>query len=165
MRVCVIGLGYVGLTLALVMADCGIKVHGIDSNKNIISTLKQKRPTLSEKGIKDLIVKHIGENLEVLEEIPDVEFDAFVISVGTPLSNDNSPIIDYVTGAAKSVSNKLKKGQLVILRSTVPVGTTRRIVIPILEETGMKAGHDFSVVFAPERTAEGVALFRRCGLV
>ena len=101
----------------------------------------------------------IGENLKVSEEIPDIEFDAFVISVGTPLSNDNSPIIDYVTSAAKSVSNKLKKGQLVILRSTVPVGTTRKIVIPILEETGMKAGHDFSVVFAPERTAEGMALF------
>ena len=84
MKVCVLGLCYVVLTLALVMADSGIKVFGVESNKNTIATLKQKRPTLSEHGIEKMIESHMGKNLKVFEEIPDLDFDVFVIPSNYP---------------------------------------------------------------------------------
>ena len=159
MNVCIIGLGYVGLTLALSFVDCGIKVFGVDYNKNIISSLKSGKSTISEKNVNSLLSKYMGNNFEVSEEIPEQNIDSFVISVGTPLDENNSPIMDYVTKSSETVASKLKPNQLVVLRSTVPVGTTRNSVIPILEEkSGLKATKDFEVVFAPERTAEGVAI-------
>ena len=79
--------------------------------------------------------------------------------MGTPLDANHKPILEYIVSACNEISFKLKKGQTIILRSTVPVGTTRNIIIPILEKnSGLKAGSDFEVVFAPERTAEGIAL-------
>lgn len=159
MNVCILGLGYVGLTLALSFADSGVKVFGVDNNKKIISSLKTGKSTISEKNIISLLSKHIGKNFEVSEKIPDINIDNFVISVGTPLDENNSPIMDYVIKSTETIASKLKSNHLVILRSTVPVGTARNSVIPLLEEiSGLKAGRDFEVVFAPERSAEGVAI-------
>jgi len=159
MNVCIIGLGYVGLTLALSFADCGIKVIGVDSNKKIISSLKSGKLTISENNVNSLLSKYLGNNFEVHDTIPNQKIDTFVISVGTPLDESKSPIMDYISQSSEAVASKLEPSQLVILRSTVPVGTTRNLVIPILEEKSeLVAGKDFEVVFAPERTAEGVAI-------
>lgn len=159
MKVCVVGLGYVGLTLALVLADCGIKVIGIDSNKEIVTKLRSGKPTISEKDVGSLLSKHKEENFIVSSEIDETDFEVFVISVGTPLNEQNSPILDYLINSCDEIGKRLKTNQLVIVRSTVPVGATRNVIIPILEEkSGLKAGSDFEVVFAPERTAEGVAI-------
>ena len=159
MKVCVVGLGYVGLTLAITLADCGIIVYGVDSKKETVSSLKNGKPTISEKDVDSLLKKHLGTNLHVLENIPDMDFDAYMICVGTPLNSTNSPILDYIISASEETGTRLRKGQIVILRSTIPVGTSRKIVIPILEKkSNLKSGVDFDVIFAPERTAEGVAL-------
>lgn len=159
MNVCVIGLGYVGLTLSLALTDSGVKVYGVDSNDKIIRDLKKARPTIREKNAEVLLKKHIHTKFFVNKTIPDEKIDVFVISVGTPLAENNAPILDYVMNSSKTVGKKLKKDQAVILRSTVPVGTTRNVVIPILEKNSkLKAGKDFDVVFAPERTVEGVAI-------
>ena len=102
----------------------------------------------------------MNKNYTISNHIKDnSNFDAFVISVGTPLDSDKVPILDFVKEAASLVGSKIKKDNLIILRSTVPVGTSRNTVIPILEkESNMKNEIDFQVVFAPERTAEGVAI-------
>ena len=159
MNVCVIGLGYVGLTLSLAMADSGLKVYGVDTNQKIISSLNNKIPPFSENGLYDLLQKCVRKNFHVYSEIPDVDFDYYVLAVGTPINNDKSPTMDSIRNASKTVGKKLKKNQTVILRSTVPVGTTRNHVIPILEkESNLKSGVDFSLAFAPERTIEGNAI-------
>ncbi len=158
MKVCLVGLGYVGLTLSLALADRGIKIVGVDSNRDIIRQLRDCKVTLSEKDVGRLLGLHLNENFVPAESIPDEDFDYFVIGVGTPLDKDRLPVINHIVSAAEEIATRLKKGQTVILRSTVPVGTTRNTVIPILEKTGLEAGQDFDVVFAPERTAEGVAI-------
>jgi UDP-N-acetyl-D-mannosaminuronic acid dehydrogenase len=159
MKVCLIGLGYVGLTLSLTLADCGVKIFGVDSNKNTIQQLKNNKSTLSEKDVSRLLDLHLNHNFYPSELIPDEDFDYFIIGVGTPLNENKLPIMDHIISATEGIAKKIKKGQTVILRSTVPVGTTRDIVIPILEkETNLKAGFDFDVVFAPERTVEGIAV-------
>jgi len=159
MNICIIGLGYVGLTLALSMADSGIRVYGVDSKKETVDSLKKGNSTISEKDSEKILIKTLNQEFFVSEKIPNEEIDAFIISVGTPLNENKSPIMDHIINSSTDVGRKLKKGQMVILRSTIPVGTTREIVIPILEkESNLQSGNDFDVVFAPERTAEGVAL-------
>ena len=159
MNICVVGLGYVGLTLALTLSDLGIKVSGIDTNKETTKKLNQSVATISEKGLEELLKKNINKNFQIIENFENKEFEIFVISVGTPLNENKKPILEYIVSATNEIGSVLKKGQTIILRSTVPVGTTKNIIIPILEKkSGLKAGKDFEVSFAPERTAEGVAL-------
>ena len=159
MNVCVVGLGYVGLTLALTLSDLGVNVFGIDANKETSSKLRRGMATISENGIEKLLKKNLNKTFHILENLDNSNFEIFVISVGTPLDANHKPILEYIVSACNEISFKLKKGQTIILRSTVPVGTTRNIIIPILEKnSGLKAGSDFEVVFAPERTAEGIAL-------
>ena len=159
MNVCIIGLGYVGLTLALSMADSGIRVLGVDSKKETVSSLKRGISTISEKDSERILKRTLDETFFVFEKIPDKKIDAFIISVGTPLNENKMPIMDHVINASTEVGKNLKKEQMVILRSTIPVGTTREVVLPILEkESNLQSGEEFDVIFAPERTAEGVAL-------
>jgi len=156
-NVCILGLGYVGLTLSVTLADCGVKVTGIDLNKNVINSLKNGIPTLSEKGLGTMLNKNLGKNLQLYEQIPNDEFDVFIICVGTPLNDKSVPVIEHVLNAAEQVATRIKNDNLLVLRSTVPVGLTRNTIVPKIEEvSGLKG--DFDFVFAPERTAEGVAL-------
>jgi UDP-N-acetyl-D-mannosaminuronic acid dehydrogenase len=159
-EIAIVGLGYVGLTLGLVLADNGFSVSGIDTNKNLISKLKAKKPSFYEKGIQNYFDAHIGHNLRLGESLNEVHADIFIITVGTPLIKKTmEPNIDYIKEAVRSVANNLKKNDLVILRSTVPIGCSRNEVLPLLEkESGLKAGADFFLAFCPERTAEGRAL-------
>jgi UDP-N-acetyl-D-mannosaminuronic acid dehydrogenase len=158
-RVCMMGLGYVGLTLALTLADEQIEVLGIDKNEDLLATLRSGRGHFYETGLDRLIRKHMGRNFKTAKEIPSGGFDIHIISVGTPIRADGTPNLDHVRTSIRETAQRLKPDNLVILRSTVPVGTTRTVVIPLLEEhSGLKAGRDFSIVFAPERTIEGSAL-------
>lgn len=156
----VVGLGYVGLTLALTLADHGFQVRGIDRDPRVRRALKRAHPHFYEAGLADLLRDHSGRTFEVVEEfLPHHLCDMYVIAVGTPVGPDNKPRFSAIEAAARLVGRALKQGDAVILRSTVPVGTTRGVVIPILERrSGLEAGRDFYVAFAPERTAEGRAL-------
>ncbi len=162
-HIVVLGLGYVGLTLAAVMAEVGYLISGVDTDANKIKTLKEGKSYIHEVGLEDLIKEHVGKNFQPVLEIPE-EGDVYVISVGTPVKRVHAdknpePIMDYIKSVSASIGKKLSRGNLVILRSTVPVGTTRKVVIPLLEkESGLICGQDFHVAFAPERTAEGKAL-------
>lgn len=160
MRICVVGLGYVGVTLGATMADLGFQVTGFDTNKKLVSELQKGDTNIEEPELKAVLKKQINSNLAIkdcLERNPKNE--AYLISVGTPIDENKKPVLSHIIEASKAVGRVLCKGQLVVLRSTVTVGTTRKIVLPILEsESGLRRGSDFSLVFAPERTAEGVAM-------
>ncbi len=173
LKVCVLGLGYVGLTLALSLADNGVKVLGLDNNAKTILTLRKGISTVSEKNIENILEKHLNKNFKVEDSLKfnnenptefnsfDTNdfFDAFLICVGTPLDDNNNPMLNHVIAASKQVGSIIKKNSMVILRSTIPIGTTRNTIKPIIEEiSGLVAGKDFSLVFAPERTIEGAAL-------
>lgn len=158
-KIAIIGTGYVGLTLGLTLADVGCKVYATDKNDGLLKTLSQGKSHFYEKGIDLLLKKYFGSRFSVGKEIRDKENDVYIISVGTPLDAQKAPNLNYVKSAAEEVGGYLKKGDLVALRSTVPIGTTRNVVAPLLEKrSGLKAGRDFHLVFAPERTIEGKAL-------
>jgi UDP-N-acetyl-D-mannosaminuronic acid dehydrogenase len=158
----VIGLGYVGLTMALVMADAGFMVTGVEVNETRFDMLNSGNSYIHEIGLPELLKEQLNRNFFVSREIPD-HGDVFIISVGTPVEEDGSgkkmPVMKYLIDACNKIGKVLKRGNLVILRSTVPIGTCSDIVKPELEKlSGLKCGIDFHLSFAPERTAEGKAL-------
>ncbi|MEM6337562.1 MAG: nucleotide sugar dehydrogenase, partial [Bacteroidota bacterium] len=155
----VIGLGFVGLTLAVSLSEVGYLVHGIDVNAQIAERIADGEPHFHEVGLVPLLKHHLkGERFHVHTELP-AGVDVYIVAVGTPIGPDGRPILRSVQAAARSIGAQLKRGDLVLLRSTVPVGTTRNEVLPILEaESGLKGGRDFQLAFAPERTVEGDAL-------
>lgn len=159
-KIGVAGLGYVGLTLGLTLADLGFKVVGVDVNARTRDIIKQKKSPFYEEGIDILLSDHVGKKFIVSENFEGVHrCDVYFIAVGTPIGEDNVPKMTYLEEVAKSIGKVLKRGDIVILRSTVPLGTTRTIVVPLLEEaSGLRGGEDFFAVFAPERTIEGKAL-------
>ncbi|MBU1131460.1 nucleotide sugar dehydrogenase [Patescibacteria group bacterium] len=155
----IIGLGYVGLTLALVLADVGFKVVGVDNNRNVVNDLNRKKSHIYERGINNLLKQYLDKNFFVQHDLQSNDSDIYIISVGTPVNDQGRVIIEPLENALKYIAKVLKKEDLVILRSTIPIGTCRNFVIPFIErETKMKAGEDFFVAFAPERTIEGAAI-------
>ncbi|MHA1713887.1 MAG: nucleotide sugar dehydrogenase [Candidatus Ranarchaeia archaeon] len=158
-EVCIVGLGYVGLTLAASLADVGLRIIGVDHNRKILETLKRGIPTIHERGLDTLLRYHLNKTFFLKSDLKKSESDVYIVCVETPVDDRKKPVLDYLEKAATSVGRVLKKDDLVILRSTVPVGSCRRFVIPILErESGLVAGEEFYLAFAPERTIEGRAL-------
>lgn len=162
-HIVVLGMGYVGFTLALVLADRGFRTTGFDIDQNRIQALKKGDSYIHERGLDELFQRQLNKNFLPTAEFPE-DGDVFIISVGTPVYLEPGreiphPHLDALQKAAEAVGKKLQRGNLVILRSTVPVGTTRELVLPILEKTsGLLGGLDFHLSFAPERTAEGKAI-------
>lgn len=158
-KVAVLGLGFVGLTLAVVLADAGFQVLGIESQKPVVELLKKSTPHFYEAGLANQLRAHIGRNLEVENSLTNSSCDVYIVSVGTPIDEKHQPIMRFVEEACRTIGQVMKSGDTIMLRSTVPVGTTRNVCLPILEqESGLVAGRDFSLVFAPERTVAGKAL-------
>jgi len=158
--IAIIGMGYVGLTLGLLLADSGFKVFGYDLNSEIINKLKKSIPPFYENGLENYLKLHSNKSIKFFDNISPLKADIYIITVGTPLQkNIKQPNIEYIAKAAETVGSKIEKGDLVVLRSTVPIGCSRNTVLPILEKKSqLKCGKDFFLSFAPERTAEGVAL-------
>ncbi len=154
-NICVIGLGYVGLTLTVVLAEKGFKVLGIEKRKDILDILRQGRAHFYEKGLDFLLKKYLNKSLFLFESVPTTEaINAYIIAVGTPIDDNKKPNLEYIIETVKEIGRNLKDEQIIILRSTVPIGTCREIVLPILKETNRK----FYLAFCPERTTEGKAL-------
>lgn len=161
-HVVVIGLGYVGLTLAVALADAGFMVTGVENNETKVIALSRGDSYIREKGLNEVLREQVNQNLHVHAQIPEGG-DVFIISVGTPVEKNGSahprPALQYIRQVCESVGRQLRPGNLVILRSTVPVGASRNTVLPLLEKhSGLKCGRDFHLAFAPERTIEGKAL-------
>lgn len=159
-EICIIGCGYVGLTLALIMARKGFNVKGYDINKKLIDNLKKNKVPFFEKGINSLLNQQLNKNFQATNLVSEIKrCDTYIISVGTPINKLKKPNYSYLKKSIILLAKILKKGDLVILRSTVPVGTSRKILINLIEkENKMKAGKDFYISFCPERTIEGNAI-------
>lgn len=151
-----IGLGYVGLTLATALADVGLKVLGIEKRADVARLIRSGTAHFQEKGLNEILstVTSAGK-LEVREEFAaDDCCDIYVITVGTPIGDDGNARLDMIENASRQVAASMPEGALVALRSTVKVGTCRNVVAPILAESG-KA---FMIAMCPERTIEGNAM-------
>jgi len=158
-HVVIVGLGYVGLTLALVMAELGFRVTGVDNDAAVVATLLEGRSHVHEQGLPDMLARQVGGRFRPSTTMPD-DGDVFIIAVGTPYpAAADAPDLSALESSCRMVAERLRPGGLVILRSTVPVGTTRRVVAPLLAAgSGLEAGTGFHLAFAPERTVEGSAL-------
>lgn len=155
----VYGLGFVGLTLASTLADVGLMVVGIDPNPHVIDQLKKCRPHFFENGLEQMLLSLMETNpIELRTDCTNTNIDIHIVSVGTPIGEDSQPDLKYIREVSEGIAQRLRKDNLVIFRSTLPVGTMRNFVIPILEKSGLKVGEDFGLSFAPERTVEGQAL-------
>lgn len=154
--VCVIGMGFIGTTLAAVLAEAGFEVFGIERDTKKLEQLKKGKPHFYEKGLEEVLLEKTGRNLHFFESIPaDKKIDAFVITVFTPVDEvTKKPDLTHVKGAIEDLLPHLKDDQLVVLRSTVPVGASRNMVLPILK----KSGKNVYLSFCPERVAEGKAI-------
>ncbi len=160
-KICVIGLGYIGLPTASMFASHGFGVHGVDINPKIIETLREGRIHIEEPGLATVVKAAINSgNLTV--NLAPAAADVFIIAVPTPYSHHGGAIpsadMSYVTAAVESVLPFLKKGDLVILESTSPAGTTRDLIIPMIEKRGLAPGADVGVAYCPERVIPGQAL-------
>jgi UDP-N-acetyl-D-glucosamine dehydrogenase len=155
MRVGVIGLGYVGLPLAVAFAEAGAEVVGLDANPRTVESLGAGRSSIEDIP-SERLAPLAGSSLRVTGDHQDlVSCDAVVICVPTPLANQREPDLSYVDSAARALAAVLQEGQLVVLESTTYPGTTRDRVAPILEESGLAAGREFHLAFSPERIDPG----------
>ena len=160
-KICVIGLGYIGLPTASIFASQGFKVRGVDNNPTVVETLRQGRLHIEEPGLATVVKAAVQSgNLDV--QATPAEADVFIIAVPTPYQHEegNIPVADmsFVKKATESVLPFLKKGDLVILESTSPAGTTRDLIVPLIEKKGLKPGKDVGVAYCPERVIPGQAL-------
>ena len=155
-QVSVIGLGYVGLPLAVELSKAGFSVTGIDTDIDRVHNVKNAIPYILDVEIND--IKKLVEN-KSLTATGDfrklANSDVIIICVPTPLKRKYQPNIAYIRQAVKQIKKHLRAGQLVILESTTYPGTTDEVILPMLESTGLKCGKDFFLVFSPERIDPG----------
>jgi UDP-N-acetyl-D-glucosamine dehydrogenase len=154
MTIGIVGLGYVGLPLAVEFAESGQRVVGIDTNQARVNQLRTGESYIED--IPSERLQAVASRIEATTRTSRLaQCDAIIIAVPTPLTANREPDLSPLIGAAQSVADALQPGQLVVLESTTYPGTTRERVLPILEETGLVAGRDFNLAFSPERVDPG----------
>jgi len=160
-NICIIGMGYVGLTLAAIMADRGFNVWGIEKNADILKMLMKGKPHFLEKGLEARLKGNMSANrLHFLSKLSELKLNnnhqplVYIITVGTPLDDAGRPRMDMIKSVAEEIANHMNEDALVILRSTVQLGTTRNVVKKVFEKSGKR----FALAYCPERTAEGNAM-------
>ncbi len=154
-KVCVVGTGHIGLPLAAVLADAGFRVTGYDTNDDLVTRVNTTGTVdFHEEGLAELLQRHLHGRL-TLTSTPPAEQDAYIITVGTPLeSGTERPNLRLIRSAVQRLAPSFGPDPLVILRSTVSIGTSRGIVMP---EIARRTGR-FGLAFCPERTIEGRAI-------
>ena len=158
-NICVIGLGYIGLPTACMLASNGYNVLGIDINEEIVTKLNSGKVHIEEPELEEVFLNvsrngklRVSQNLE--------KSDIFIISVPTPLNEENKADLSYIINAAAKVKDYIDKGNLIILESTSPPSTTRKVIgSMILKSTGLKAGEDYYLAFCPERVLPGKIIY------
>jgi UDP-N-acetyl-D-glucosamine dehydrogenase len=154
MKVGVIGMGYVGLPLALAYAEEGHGVVALDTDNRKVDALRQGQSYVED--VPDESLANVAERLEPTSHYGDLaSCDAVFVCVPTPLTRSREPDLTHLIDASTSLSAVLQRGQLVSLESTTYPGTTRDQLLPILEESGLAAGRDFHLAFSPERIDPG----------
>ncbi|HYT94636.1 MAG TPA: nucleotide sugar dehydrogenase [Gemmataceae bacterium] len=153
-EVCVVGLGYVGLPTASLLANAGFYVLGVDVDRGVVEMLRSGQTRLEEAGLKTLVSAAVNSGNLVTATAP-APSDNFIICVPTPVTPSKGADLAAVESATRAILPVLRPGNLVILESTSPVGTTRNVVGRILRESGLEPGRDFDLCYCPERVLPG----------
>lgn len=156
-KICILGLGYIGLPTASVFATHGLKVVGVDVNPRVIEILQAGEIHIHEPGLGQAVRQAVESGNLSVASAPEAA-DAFLIAVPTPFYDDKRADMRAVTSAAEAIVPHLRPGNLVVLESTSPPRTTVDLLVPILERSGLKAGADFHVAYSPERVLPGQIL-------
>ncbi len=157
----VIGLGYVGLPLALTFAKNGFNVIGVDIDRDRIKKIKKGFSYITDVSRAELKNALKKKKFKATQNVKFIKkLDAVIICVPTPLGKNREPDISYIRKAVTKVKDNIRKGQIIILESTTYPGTTKEILLPILESTGLKEGKDFYLAFSPERIDPGNKVYR-----
>ncbi len=156
----IIGLGYIGIPTAVFFANNGVKVQGFDINENIVNLLNLGKINIVEPGLEEMVLNAVKAGNLVANTVIKPA-DAFIISVPTPFKENHQPDLKYIESAVKSISTVVKKGDLIVLESTSPVGTTEQVATwlqeycPELNITGANNKSDVYVAYCPERMIPG----------
>ena len=156
-RVCIIGLGYVGMTLAMHMVRKGYEVHGIETNETTYDKISKGETHFHEPGLEEILKLSLGDKFKIFKKVQiDKSYDFIILTVGTPLKDqEKSPDLEIFENAISSIYPIITENNLTIFRSTIPVGLTRKALEKIKINTGLS---EINISFCPERTAEGKAL-------
>jgi len=155
-QIAIVGLGYVGLPLAVAMAESGLHVVGIDKDEKRIASLKSGESSTSDVSGVRLRKAIRSGSLDLTQDFAKVEnSDAIIICVPTPLTRHHEPDTSYIVEATESIVPHLRKGQLIVLESTSYPGTTEELIKPRLEARGFEIGKDIYLAFSPERVDPG----------
>src|SRR3954449_13244932 len=154
MKIGIVGLGYVGLPLSVSFAEAGCDVIGLDVDPGKIAALREGRSHIED--IPDARLAAVLERCSFTTRYVELhEADAILVCVPTPLSRNREPDLGPLLGAARALAGVIRAGQVVVLESTTFPGTTRDHMVPLLEESGLRAGEDFALAFSPERVDPG----------
>lgn len=159
-KIAVLGLGYIGLPFTAALAHVGFELIGVDRDLERINLLNRGEVPFYEPGLKETLEKN-KDKIKFTTDSPLAiqTSDTIFVTVGTPVNKDGTPDYSQIDSAMELIGRNIKKGQLIVIKPTVFVGTTEDHIIPRLESlSGMKAGIDFYLSFCPERTIEGLAL-------
>lgn len=157
-KICVIGLGYIGLPTAAMFASNGHDIVGVDVNENVIKALNNGEIIIEEPYLDVMVSEVVKSGKLVASTKPEVS-DAYIIAVPTPINEDNTANMAYVESATESIIPYIKKGDIIILESTSPPGTVEKLMLPILEKSGLNIYEDLYVAHSPERVIPGKILF------
>src|SRR5712691_4583119 len=154
-KICLLGLGYIGLPTGSMFALAGRDVIGVDPSPRVQTALNSGLATIDEPELQTLVTAAINSGRLRVQTRPEPA-DAFIIAVPTPLDpTTNTADLSFVEQAARDILPFLRRGNLVVLESTVPPGTTRDVLAPILAESGLQPGKDICVAHCPERVLPG----------
>ncbi len=156
-KVAIIGLGYVGLTLAVALSRAGHQIYGIEKSKKIVARLKHGETHFHEPGLQEIFQEQLNNSLEIFwsnDSSIGKDFDFIVVTVGTPLTKDGQVDLKHIDSAIKQSVELMSRGCILILRSTIPIGLTTKIN----QQLTSQLDYECTVAFCPERTCEGNAL-------
>ncbi|PCI14580.1 MAG: UDP-N-acetyl-D-mannosamine dehydrogenase [Thiotrichales bacterium] len=155
--VCVMGLGYIGLPTASLLGTKGYNVHGVDISQKTVDTINEGNIHIVEPDLDILVKSAVGAG-KLKAALQPAEADVFIIAVPTPFIGDHEPDLSYIKQATEAISPYIKPGNLILLESTSPVGTTDEVVATILIEKGHKVGEEVFLAYCPERVLPGQIL-------
>lgn len=155
-KIGIIGLGYVGLPLAIAFAKKEFKTWGIDVDKDRVNRLKRGQSYILDLKPSEIVALQKNGSLTVTSDLSNIKrLDAFIVCVPTPLLKTKEPDVSFIVSATEMIKKHMKHGQIVVLESTTYPGTTEEVMLPILESTGLKECKDFYLAFSPERIDPG----------
>lgn len=153
-KICVIGLGYIGFPTSLVFARAGFEVIGVDVSERVVSALNAGEVHIEENGLEE-IFQDVRTNYAFKAQRHPEPADTYIIAVPTPVNADHTANVDYVVSATEAVLPYLRKGNTVIVESTIPPRTIDDVVAPVLTKAGWRVGEEIYLAHCPERVLPG----------